>query len=115
MRGIESLRDVLRLLQGIFLPHSQWEQIILPARMEGYQRADLDLLCASGEVIWMGRKEAGEKEGKIAFFLIDSAPLYSPFLPKTEETAYPELLALLLTKGASFLTRLSAKANSIPS
>jgi ATP-dependent Lhr-like helicase len=115
MRGVESLRQIIRLLQGIFLPHSQWEQLILPSRIEGYQKSDLDGLCASGEVIWLGRKAAGEKEGKIAFFLNDSAPLYSPFLPEAEETAHPELLALLRAKGASFLTRLSADSGIVPS
>jgi ATP-dependent Lhr-like helicase len=115
MKGVESLRHIVRLLQGIFLPYSQWEQLIFPSRIEGYQKADLDLLCASGEVIWMGRREAGEKEGKIAFFLADSAPLYSPFMPTTEETSHPELLALLRAKGASFLTRLSADTGLVPS
>jgi ATP-dependent Lhr-like helicase len=115
MKGVESLRHIISLLQGIFLPYSLWEQLIFPARLEGYQKADLDLLCASGEVIWLGRKEAGEKEGKIAFFLADSAPLYSPFMPQTEETAHPELLTLLRSKGASFLTRLSADSGLVPS
>jgi ATP-dependent Lhr-like helicase len=114
-KGIDSLRHIVHLLQGIFLPYTQWEQLIFPSRIEGYQKADLDLLCASGEVIWMGRKEAGEKEGKITFFMADSAPLYSPFMPTTEETAHPELLALLRTKGASFLTRLSAESGLVPS
>ncbi|MEK3720291.1 DEAD/DEAH box helicase [Paenibacillus sp. FSL H8-0034] len=115
MKGVDSLRHAVTLLQGIFLPYSQWEQLIFPSRVAGYQKADLDLLCASGEVIWMGRKEANEKEGKIAFFLADSASLYSPFVPTTTETAHPELLALLRTRGASFLTRLSTETGLVPS
>jgi ATP-dependent Lhr-like helicase len=115
MKGFDSLRHAVTLLQGVFLPYSQWEQLIFPSRVAGYQKADLDLLCASGEVIWMGRKEANEKEGKIAFFLADSASLYSPFMPTTTETAHPELLALLRTRGASFLTRLSTETGLVPS
>ena len=48
--------------------------------MTGYRKEDLDLLCASGEVIWLGRKEENEKEGKIAFFLADAKPLYTPYV-----------------------------------
>ncbi|NHN31791.1 DEAD/DEAH box helicase [Paenibacillus agricola] len=118
-KGIDSLRHIMQLLQGIFLPYSQWEKLIFPSRIEGYQKADLDVLCASGEVLWIGRKEtAAEKEGKIAFFLAESVALYHPFLPTlstAEETQHPELLALLRAKGASFLTRLSADTGLIPS
>ncbi|SFK82522.1 ATP-dependent helicase Lhr and Lhr-like helicase [Paenibacillus sp. 1_12] len=115
LKGIDSLRHAVTLLQGIFLPYSQWEQLIFPSRVAGYQKSDLDLLCASGEVIWMGRKEANEKEGKIAFFLADSVSLYCPFIPTTTETAHPELLALLRARGASFLTRLSTESGLVPS
>ncbi|WP_227013750.1 DEAD/DEAH box helicase [Paenibacillus psychroresistens] len=117
LKGAEGLRQTLALLQGIYLPFSQWETLIFPTRIEGYRRSDLDGLCAAGEIIWLGRKASGEKEGKIAFFLAEAGNLISPLLPREveTETAHPELLNLLRVKGASYLTKLSAELGLAPS
>ncbi|MBW7477783.1 DEAD/DEAH box helicase [Paenibacillus oenotherae] len=117
LSGIDGLRDVIARLQGFFLPASHWESILFPARVLGYRKEDLDLLCSSGEVVWIGRKEDHEKEGKIAFFLAESKPLYAPYVqPKSDEASrHPALLALLREGGASFLTRLSRDCGKIPS
>ncbi|WP_235427264.1 Lhr family helicase [Cohnella kolymensis] len=82
-----------------------------------YRKEELDLLCASGEVIWIGCKDEGDKEGKIAFFLASSKSLYEPFLNGTtqEPTKHPKLLKLLEEGGASFLTRLSRETDKPPS
>jgi ATP-dependent Lhr-like helicase len=42
----------LELLQGIDLPVRVWEQEILGARVEGYERGWLDRLGLSGEIVW---------------------------------------------------------------
>ncbi|WP_274654952.1 DEAD/DEAH box helicase [Paenibacillus humicola] len=117
LAGIDGLREVIAKLQGFFLPASHWESIVFPARLSGYRKEELDLLCASGEVLWIGRKEEGEKEGKIAFFLTDAKPLYTPYLKQAagKETKHPELLALLREGGASFLTRLGRDTGRTPS
>ena len=119
LRGSEGLRHAIEKLQGIFLPLTLWESVILPSRLLDYRKEDLDLLCASGELLWIGRKEPGEKEGKIAFFLAESKALYAPLLAETVgsegETAHPELLALLEKSGASFLTKLARDAGGAPS
>jgi ATP-dependent Lhr-like helicase len=49
-----TLREALVPLQGLALPVSLWETEILPRRVPGYQPAELDQLCASGEVVWVG-------------------------------------------------------------
>jgi ATP-dependent Lhr-like helicase len=49
-----SLREALVPLQGLALPVSLWESEVLPRRVRGYQPAQLDQLCASGEVVWVG-------------------------------------------------------------
>jgi len=121
--GPEALRAALAPLQGLFLPASQWETTILPARLPGYRKEELDLLCASGELVWLGRRRPGEKEGRIAFFLAGSERLLEGALSfggasgagGEGESAHPELLALLRQRGASFLTRLSADAGEPPS
>ncbi|WP_027084687.1 DEAD/DEAH box helicase [Cohnella panacarvi] len=118
-QGSEGVRAVIERLQGLYLPLSLWETVVFPARVAPYRKDDLDLLCASGEVLWLGRKDAEEKEGKIAFFLTDSKPLYSPFLRQSSETntnpsKHPELLRRLEEGGASFLTKLSREMDKPP-
>lgn len=119
LSGIDGLRLVIERLQGFFLPASHWETLIFPARVTGYRKDDLDLLCASGEVIWLGRKADGEKEGRIAFFLAEAKPLYAPVMRQAarpdEASKHPELLRLLRTGGASFLTKLSREYGKVPS
>jgi ATP-dependent Lhr-like helicase len=41
-------------LQALALPVSLWEGDVLPRRVPGYRPVDLDALCASGEVVWVG-------------------------------------------------------------
>nr|WP_306220283.1 DEAD/DEAH box helicase [Cohnella sp. WQ 127256] len=116
-QGSEGLLTIVERLQGLFLPLSHWETIIFPTRLMSYRKEHLDLLCASGEVLWIGRKEEGDKEGKIAFFLTSSKSLYTPFLDQAAHhpTKHPKLLNVLETGGASFLTRLSRDADKPPS
>ncbi|BBI34212.1 DEAD/DEAH box helicase [Cohnella abietis] len=117
-QGSEGLLTVIERLQGLFLPLSHWESIIFPSRVSPYRKEHLDTLCASGEVLWMGRKEEGDKEGKVAFFLTESKPLYAPFINQTSaELApckHPRLLELLEVSGATFLTRLSREMDKPP-
>jgi len=49
-----SLREALVPLQALPLPVALWEAEVLPRRVPGYQPAQLDQLCASGEVVWIG-------------------------------------------------------------
>lgn len=119
LRGTDGLRTVIGQLQGLFLPLPHWESIILPSRITDYRKEDLDLLCASGEVVWIGKKEPGEKEGRIAFFLAEAKELYAPYVLQREQyessPADPELYDRLRNKGASFLTALSRELDRRPS
>src|SRR5881398_1324723 len=49
-----TLREALVPLQGLALPVSLWESEVLPRRVPEYRREQLDQLCASGEVVWVG-------------------------------------------------------------
>jgi len=118
--GADGLREALRSLEGLFLPVSLWETVLLPARQTGYRKQELDLLCASGELVWVGRQEPDEKEGRIAFFLQDSPDgklLLAPCLERAAQQppSCPALLELIRGKGASFLSRLSLEASKPPS
>jgi ATP-dependent Lhr-like helicase len=76
-----TLREALVPLQGLALPVSLWESDVLPRRVQGYQPAQLDALCASGEVVWVG---AGLD--RVALFFREDAPV----LGRPAGTAPPE-------------------------
>ncbi len=61
------LTDAIRRLQGAVVPAADLEREILPARL-GYEPAMLDLLLASGEVVWIGQGSLGSRNGKVALF-----------------------------------------------
>ena len=65
-----SLREALVPLQALPLPVSLWESEVLPRRVPGYRPEQLDQLCASGELVWVG---AGLD--RVAVFFRDDAPL----------------------------------------
>ena len=49
-----TLREALVPLQGLPLPVALWESEVLPRRVPNYTPAQLDQLCATGEVVWVG-------------------------------------------------------------
>jgi ATP-dependent helicase Lhr and Lhr-like helicase len=65
-----TLREALVPLQALPLPVSLWESEVLPRRVPGYAPAQLDQLCASGEVVWVG---AGLD--RVALYFRDDAPV----------------------------------------
>src|SRR5438093_279904 len=65
-----SLREALIPLQALALPVALWEAEVLPRRVSDYRAEQLDQLCASGELVWVG---AGLD--RVAVFFRDDAPL----------------------------------------
>ncbi|WP_246067227.1 DEAD/DEAH box helicase [Paenibacillus koleovorans] len=122
-RGADGLRLVIEKLQGVFLPMTHWESIVFPTRLPDYRKEWLDQLCAMGEVLWIGHRGEGEKEGRVSFFLTneEAKPLYRPLLqakqnrPEPGEDRHHALLELLRSRGASFLTALSREIGAVPS
>ncbi|MGH3020621.1 MAG: Lhr family helicase, partial [Gaiellaceae bacterium] len=49
-----SLREALVPLQSLALPVSLWESELLPRRVPDYRPEQLDQLCATGELVWVG-------------------------------------------------------------
>ncbi|GGA05691.1 DEAD/DEAH box helicase [Paenibacillus marchantiophytorum] len=115
--GMEQLLSIITDLQGFFLPVSHWESLLFPSRQLSYRKQDLDTLCSSGQILWMGRKEPDEKEGRIAFFLSDHHALLAPCLAdvNARPVSQPYLLHLLQEKGASFLSKLGIETGKTPS
>src|SRR5206468_6826727 len=65
-----SLREALIPLQALALPVALWEAEVLPRRVPDYRAEQLDQLCASGALAWVG---AGLD--RVAVFFRDDAPL----------------------------------------
>jgi ATP-dependent helicase Lhr and Lhr-like helicase len=65
-----TLREALVPLQGLALPVALWESEVLPRRVQGYRPEQLDQLCATGEVVWVG---AGLD--RVALYFREDAPV----------------------------------------
>jgi ATP-dependent Lhr-like helicase len=70
-RGLDALLDVIENLQGAPLAASVLETEILSARLAGYKAADLDMLIAAGEVVWVGLDAIGERDGRVGLYLAE--------------------------------------------
>ncbi|HSC90826.1 MAG TPA: DEAD/DEAH box helicase [Gaiellaceae bacterium] len=93
-----TLREALVPLQALALPVALWESDVLPRRVPGYRPSDLDALCASGEVVWVG---AGLDRVAL-FFREDAAALGRPGgAPRPEGEAH-EAIRGALARSAEF-------------
>lgn len=106
-RGLEALLDAVEVLQGAELIASDLERAILPARVAEYQPADLNTLLASGEVVWVGREQLGNRDGRISLYLSGSlgslvSPDSSEAIPEGVSDRAREIFAFLQERGASF-------------
>jgi ATP-dependent Lhr-like helicase len=110
-RGLDAVLDAVEKLQGAPLAASVLETEILPARVDGYVRGDLDRLAASGEVVWVGLEPLGERDGRVALYLADALPrLLPPAPPAGPPPQARERAALdhLAARGASFFAEIHA-------
>lgn len=78
LRGVDGLARVVEQLQGVAVPASALERLVLPERVTGYAAAQLDELTASGEVVWAGAGSLPGKDGWVALYPADVAPLLLP-------------------------------------
>jgi len=93
-----TLREALVPLQGLALPVPLWESDVLPRRVPGYRPEQLDQLCASGELVWVG---AGLD--RVAVFFRDDAPvLGQPAAAPAPEEAEHVAIRRVLQAGALF-------------
>ncbi|SCL48594.1 ATP-dependent helicase [Micromonospora peucetia] len=77
-RGVEALAAVVEQLQGAAVPASALERLVLPGRVADYAPAQLDELCASGEVLWAGSGAISGGDGWVTLAYADVAPLLLP-------------------------------------
>ncbi|GAA4562197.1 ATP-dependent helicase [Micromonospora coerulea] len=74
-RGVEALAAALEQVQGVAVPASALERLVLPARVADYSPAQLDELCASGELVWAGSGAISGGDGWVTLAYADAAPL----------------------------------------
>jgi ATP-dependent Lhr-like helicase len=105
--GLDAVLDTVENLQSAPLVASILESEILPARIEGYNPADLDALTAAGEVVWGGLEPLGERDGRLAMYLTDHVARLRK-LPALDDLPPREqaIVDHLRTNGASFFAAL---------
>ncbi|MGH7934586.1 MAG: Lhr family helicase, partial [Candidatus Binataceae bacterium] len=108
---------VLEQLSGLAFTPELWERAILPARVPGYRPEYLDLLCMSGEIVWVAGPGGGE-----AGAAVDTVPSAVAFLPRQfvsssrQRNVEPAdakertTLEALAAGGAQFLDRVAERA-----
>jgi ATP-dependent Lhr-like helicase len=108
--GRATLREALVPLQGLPLPVGLWESDVLPRRVPGYQPAQLDGLCASGEVVWVG---AGLD--RVAIYFREDAPaLGRPGGAASPEGEASDAIRAALANSAEFWSDLVAATGLEP-
>ncbi|SCF31253.1 ATP dependent helicase, Lhr family [Micromonospora viridifaciens] len=114
-RGVEAVAATVEQLQGVAVPASALERLVLPARVADYSPAQLDELCASGEVVWAGSGAISGGDGWITLAYADAAPLLLP--PPDEALArtplHDAVLDALADGQALFFRSLSDRVGSI--
>jgi ATP-dependent Lhr-like helicase len=112
--GPDALVEAIARLQGAAVPASVLERDVLPARVRGYRPADLDALCASGDLVWIGAGPLGADDGRVALCFRGEARLLAP-PPPEERPAGAVAVALrehLSRAGASFWPELVRAAGT---
>jgi len=124
-KGPERLLEAVVQLEGLTLGWRLLDQVLLPARVPGYRSEELDMLAATGQVVWVGRGALGVKDGRVALYRREGIGLLEagiradaggrdaePPAPDQDRGADPVaamravLLAHLRQRGACFLMEL---------
>src|SRR5688572_15062299 len=115
-RGVEAVAAAIDQIQGVPVPASALERLVLPARVADYSAAYVDELCASGELVWAGAGAiAGGGDGWITLAYAENAPLVLA-KPEPEAAATPLHEAVLDTLGdgqALFLRNLAERTGAL--
>jgi ATP-dependent Lhr-like helicase len=110
-RGLDALVETLGVLQGAALVASSLETDVLPARLSPYRSTDLDELCTSGEVVWVGAGAIGAGDGRVRLFFSDQLPLLASAFEHPEPPfgdIHQAIRTQLQQGGASFWGQLRA-------
>jgi ATP-dependent Lhr-like helicase len=88
LAGPEGLQQAVEQLRGLALPGQVWERDILPARVADYNPKDLDALCQSGELVWVGGTHGSAskdlRRGRLRFLFRGEGRLFLDEQPRIE-------------------------------
>jgi ATP-dependent helicase Lhr and Lhr-like helicase len=113
-RGSEGVLDAVERLQGAPLPASVFESQILSARVRAYGPALLDELCAAGEVVWLGLRASGHRDGRLALYLSSHLDALAPASKPLEGEHYDAIRDALARGGAQFFQQLKTEVGGFP-
>jgi ATP-dependent Lhr-like helicase len=109
--GMVRLREAIDQLEGLALPFSELERVILPARVPDFQPRMLDELGASGELVWVGDGALGSDDGRVALYRREHVaalrePIVVPSADQLPSPLHHGILEHLTQRGASFAAQL---------
>jgi ATP-dependent helicase Lhr and Lhr-like helicase len=116
-RGVDGVVEALSVLQGAAIPASVLDSDVLAARVAGYRAADLDALCTSGDVVWIGSGGIGASDGRVRLFFRDRLAALAGGVESGDRptgAVHDSLRIRLAERGASFWLDLVAAAPSAP-
>ena len=104
------LVEVVAQLEGLALPFSELEGVVLPARLPGFSPRMLDEACALGEIVWVGRGALGAKDGRVALYRRETVgQLFEwPEVDAQDELSllHRSIFEILAERGAAFYSEL---------
>jgi ATP-dependent Lhr-like helicase len=107
-KGASHLEEAIDLLEGLPLSFAELEKSILPARIPNFEARMLDERGALGQLVWVGCRAIGEKDGRVALYRREriATLLEAPSQPEDLGPVQHAILEFLRDKGASFFTEL---------
>ena len=116
-RGVDAVVEALGLLAGAPIVASTLESDVLSARVDDYRPAQLDELCTSGDVLWVGAGAIGSNDGRVRLCFADQLVLLAPGWEAQERpggVVHDAIRVALGERGASFWGQLRAAAPGTP-
>jgi len=107
LKGRDRLMEAILQLEGLTVSWTLLDRVLLPARVREYRSEDLDVLAATGRMVWIGRGASGPKDGRIALYRRERVGELLERAEGEEESwtsgIHGVLLRQLTERGASFL------------
>ncbi|MBN1220467.1 MAG: DEAD/DEAH box helicase [Anaerolineae bacterium] len=111
LSGEGSLVKVLQQLRAAPVVGRVWKRDVLPLRLAHYQPAELDALCQSGELVWVGAGGVDPRRGRVRFLFRGEGHLFLEPAPE-DLTTFSEqtqvVYHFLKSEGAIFFADLCA-------
>lgn len=108
--GTDRLLEIVAQLEGLPLPWSTLISTIIPSRIAGFAPEQLDMLSATGRIVWVGHGALGPRDGKVALYRRENVSIWlhadTESQPITDNDISGLLLECLTARGACFLTEM---------